>query len=166
MTPSSGIRILVDADACPVKQEIYRVAERENVRVTLVSNSGMRVPPLSLIDQHVVNDSFDAADDLIVETVATTIALGERCMVITTDILLADRCLKSGARVLAPNGKLFTSGSIGPAIATRAIMADLRAGGAQIGGPRPFSSADRSAFLQALDRELVAMKRAGTPTIF
>jgi uncharacterized protein len=159
MTATRGTRILVDADACPVKDEIYRVAERHGARVTIVSNSGMRLPPLPLVDQVVVNDSFDAADDWIAETVASTAADSRPCIVITTDILLADRCLKGGARVLAPNGRPFTAGSIGPAIATRAIMADLRAGGDQLGGPPPFSKADRSTFLQALDRELVAAGR-------
>lgn len=159
MRAGSSVRILVDADACPVKDEVYRVAERHSARVTIVSNSGLRVPASSLIDQVVVNDSFDAADNWIAETASAASVNDERCIVITSDILLADRCLKSGARVLSPTGRPFTAGSIGPAIATRAIMADLRAGGDQLGGPRPFSKADRSAFLQALDRELVAMKR-------
>ncbi len=159
MTAALGIRILVDADACPVKDEIYRVAERHGARVTIVSNSGLRIPALPFINQVVVNDSFDAADDWIADTVAAAPAADERCLVVTADILLADRCLKGGALALAPNGRPFTAGSIGPAIATRAIMADLRAGGDQIGGPRPFSKADRSTFLQALDRELVAMRR-------
>ena len=148
------IRILVDADACPVKDEIYRVAWRHEVAVTVVSNSRLRVPDHPLIDRVVVSDGFDAADDWIAEQAAAG------SVVITADILLADRALKAGAMVLAPNGKPFTLASIGPAIATRAIMADLRAGmGDGIGGPPPFSKADRSQFLQALDTALVRLKR-------
>jgi uncharacterized protein YaiI (UPF0178 family) len=145
--------LLVDADACPVKDEIYRVAWRHEVAVKIVSNSRMRVPDHPLIERIVVSDGFDAADDWIAE------AADARSIVITADILLADRALKAGATVLAPTGKPFTMASIGPAIATRAIMADLRAGGDQIGGPPPFSKADRSQFLQALDTALVRLKR-------
>ena len=145
--------ILVDADACPVKDEIYRVAWRHEVTVKVVSNSRLRVPDHPLIERVVVSDGFDAADDWIAE------AADARSIVITSDILLADRALKAGATVLGPNGKPFTMASIGPAIATRAIMADLRAGGDQIGGPPPFSKADRSQFLQALDGALVRIKR-------
>jgi uncharacterized protein YaiI (UPF0178 family) len=147
------MRILVDADACPVKDEIYKVAWRHEVPVVIVSNSWLRVPRHPLVSRQVVSDGFDAADDWIAEQASAA------TVVVTADILLADRALKAGARVLAPNGKPFTPNSIGAAIATRAIMADLRAGGDQLGGPRPFSAADRSAFLQALDRELVALKR-------
>lgn len=151
----SAPRILVDADACPVKDEIYKVAWRHEVAVKIVSNSRLRVPDHPLIERVVVSDGFDAADDWIAETA------GPRSIVITADILLADRALKAGAVVLAPTGKPFTPASIGPAIATRAIMADLRAGiGEGMGGPPPFSKADRSAFLQALDTALVRMKRA------
>lgn len=145
--------ILVDADACPVKDEIYRVAWRHEVPVKVVSNSRLRVPDHPLIERIVVSDGFDAADDWIAE------AADARSIVITSDILLADRALKAGASVLAPTGKPFTMASIGPAIATRAIMADLRAGGDQIGGPAPFTKADRSSFLQALDTALVRLKR-------
>lgn len=146
-------RILVDADACPVKDEIYKVALRHAVPVTLVSNSPFRVPAHELIDRVVVSDGFDAADDWIAER-----ASGETVCV-TADILLADRCLKAGATVISPNGKPFTANSIGGAIATRAIMADLRGGGAQIGGPPPFGKADRSRFLSTLDEALVRLKR-------
>ena len=148
-----GLRILVDADACPVKEEIYKVALRHKVPVTIVSNSWFRVPQDSLIDRVVVGDGFDAADDWIAE------ASSDRCVVITSDILLADRCLKVGAVVIAPTGKTFTLSSIGGAIAVRAIMNDLRAGGDQIGGPAPFSKTDRSRFLQVLDTELSRMAR-------
>lgn len=149
------IRILVDADACPVKEEIYRVAARHGAAVTIVSNSPIRTPPLDFVARVVVSDGFDAADDWIAERA------GPGAVCITADILLADRCLKAGALVIAPNGKPFTAGSIGGAIATRAIMADLRAGGEQLGGPRPFAKADRSRFLSALDEALVRQKRIG-----
>jgi uncharacterized protein YaiI (UPF0178 family) len=157
VTIGGDIRILVDADACPVKEEIYKVAFRHAVPVTVVSNSPIRVPAHELIDRMVVSDGFDAADDWIAERAAP----GAVC--ITADILLADRCLKAGAAVLAPNGKPFTHSSIGSAIATRAIMADLRAGGesigTQIGGPPPFAKTDRSRFLSALDEAVVRAKR-------
>ncbi len=146
--------ILVDADACPVKDEIYRVAMRHAVAVTIVSNSPFRIPAHPLISRRIVSDGFDAADDWIAEHA------GPETIVVTADILLADRCLKAGATVIGNNGKPFTSASIGGAIATRAIMADLRAGADGIGGgPPPFSKADRSRFLQALDTALVRQKR-------
>jgi uncharacterized protein YaiI (UPF0178 family) len=149
----TGLRILVDADACPVKEEVYRVAFRHEVRVAVVSNSRLRVPEHPLIERVVVSGSFDAADDWIAE------AADPKAIVVTADILLADRCLKAGATVIGPTGKPFTTSSIGGAIATRAIMADLRAGGDAIGGPPPFAKADRSRFLQALDEALVRLKR-------
>lgn len=148
------IRILVDADACAVKDEIYRVAERHAVPVTIVSNSPFRVPISPMVERVVVSDSFDAADDWIAERADVA------KIVITADILLADRCLKAGATVIAPTGKPFTTSSIGSAIATRAIMADLRAGGDVIGGPAPFGKTDRSRFLSALDAALVKLKRS------
>jgi len=149
----SDLRILVDADACPVKEEVYRVAYRREVPVRVVSNSYLRVPAHFLIERIVVSDKFDAADDWIVEQA------GAKTVVITGDILLADRCLKKGAAVIGHNGKPFTVASIGGAVATRAIMADLRAGGDVIGGPAPFAKADRSRFLQALDEALVRLSR-------
>lgn len=149
--------ILVDADACPVKEEIYRVAARHGAAVRVVSNSPFRIPDSPLVSRVLVDDGFDAADDWIAEN------SGPRCVVITGDILLAERCLKAGASVLAHNGKPFDAASIGSAIATRAIMADLRAGmDGMTGGPPPFAKADRSRFLQALDRVLVGLaRRAG-----
>jgi len=153
-TPPPSLRILVDADACPVKDEIFRVALRLNVPATIVSNSRMRLIDHPLITRMVVGDHFDAADDWIAE------ACDAKSVVITADILLADRCLKAGATVIAHNGKPFTAGSIGGAIATRAIMADLRAGGDVIGGPAPFTRADRSRFLSALDEALIRLARA------
>ena len=148
------LRILVDADACPVKDEIYKVAWRRAVAVTIVANAHIRVPAHPLIERVVVSDGFDAADDWIAERA------GAGTVVVTADILLADRCLRAGASVLAPTGRPFTLASIGAAIATRAIMADLRAGGDQLGGPAPFAKADRSRFLQALDEALVRLSRA------
>jgi len=148
---ASPVRILVDADACPVKDEVYKVAWRREVPVTVVSNSPIRVPDHALIERVVVSDRFDAADDWIVE------AADVKTVVITGDILLADRCLKKGATVIGPNGKPFTAASIGGAIATRAIMADLRAGAGVTSGPAPFARADRSRFLQALDEALVRL---------
>ena len=151
---SDGVRILVDADACPVKEEVYRVAFRRGVAVRVVSNARIRIPDHPLVERVVVSDAFDAADDWIAETADSS------SVVITTDILLADRCLKAGATVLGPTGKPFTNASIGGAIATRAIMADLRAGAdGIIGGPAPFAKADRSRFLQALDDALVRLAR-------
>jgi uncharacterized protein YaiI (UPF0178 family) len=138
-----------------VKDEIYRVAERHGARVAIVSNQWLRVPPLDWIERVVVSDGFDAADDWIAE------AADRGSIVVTGDILLADRALKAGAVAIAPNGRPFTSASIGGAIATRAIMADLRAGGEQLGGPAPFSKQDRSRFLSALDGALVRLARKG-----
>ena len=151
--PGAGVRILVDADACPVKDEIYKVAWRREVPVTIVSNSHFRVPVHPLITRVVVSDGFDAADDWIAAAADAT------AVVVTADILLADRALKAGATVLSPTGKPVTTASIGGAIATRAIMADLRAGGDQLGGPKPFAAADRSRFLQALDTALARLAR-------
>ncbi len=150
----SAPTILIDADACPVKDEIYRVATRYRAEVRVVSNAPFRIPESPRVKRVVVSDSFDAADDWIAE------AADARSVVVTGDILLAERCLKAGARVLKHNGEEFTAASIGSAIATRAIMADLRAGMDGVGGgPAPFGKADRSRFLQALDRVLVGMGR-------
>jgi uncharacterized protein YaiI (UPF0178 family) len=139
-----------------VKDEIYRVAERHKAHVSVVSNSPFRVPTGPLVERVVVSGGFDAADDWIAERADA------RSVVVTTDILLADRCVKAGATVLAPTGKPFTSASIGGAVATRAIMADLRAGAdGLMGGPKPFAKADRSRVLQALDTALVRLGRSG-----
>ena len=147
----TSVRILVDADACPVKDEVYKVAWRRGVPVKVVSNMALRVPGHELIERVVVSHAFDAADDWIAGQADA------KTVVITGDILLADRCLKKGATVIGPNGKPFTSASIGGAIATRAIMADLRSGAGVTGGPAPFARADRSRFLQALDEALVRL---------
>ena len=183
---STPLTILIDADACPVKEETYRVASRFKAEVRVVSNSPFRIPDSPRVKRVVVGEShgshsepqgrppagrlgrkpswadaqrpapegpkYDAADDWIAENA------GARSVVVTADILLAERCLKAGARVLKHNGEEFNAASIGSAIATRAIMEDLRAGMDGIGGgPPPFSKADRSRFLQSLDRVLVAM---------
>ena len=149
------VTILVDADACPVKEEIYRVAARYQAQVRVVSNSAFRVPVSERVQRVVVSDGFDAADDWIAEHASTS------SVVVTGDILLAERCLKAGARVLKHDGRAFDAASIGGAIATRAIMEDLRAGMDGIGGgPPPFGKADRSNFLQSLDRVLGALTRA------
>ncbi len=147
-------QILVDADACPVKDEVYRVAYRLDVPVTVVSNAYLRIPVHPLVTRVVVDAGFDAADDWIAEHASPT------SVVVTADILLADRCIKAGATVLAPNGKPFTASSIGNAVAVRAIMSDLRAGGEQLGGPPPFRKEDRSRFLSALDQSLMRLLRA------
>ncbi len=153
------VEILVDADACPVKEEIYKVAFRHETPATIIANSYMRIPDHPLIRRIIVSDGLDAADDAIAATAHA------KSIVITADILLADRCLKAGATVIGPNGKPFTADMIGGAIATRAIMADLRAGAVGdptsggVGGPSPFSKADRSRFLSALDEALVKLQR-------
>ncbi|MBW6526710.1 YaiI/YqxD family protein [Sphingomonas sp. RHCKR7] len=151
------MHILVDADACPVKEEVYRVAYRLGIPVTIVSNAHLRVPAHPLVERVTVSDMFDAADDWIAEHVDAG------AIVITADILLADRCLKGGAAaVLGPNGRPFTTSSIGSAVAVRAIMSDLRAGGDRVGGPPPFAREDRSRFLSALDEAVQrARRRAG-----
>ena len=155
--PEGAVTILVDADACPVKDAIYRVAERHGAHVRVV-NQAFRVPVSARVRRVVVSDAFDAADDWIAAHASTS------TLIVTGDILLAGRALKAGATVLAHTGKPFDAASIGSAIATRAIMADLRAGmdgplGSSGGGPAPFRKEDRSRFLQALDRELVWLGR-------
>jgi uncharacterized protein YaiI (UPF0178 family) len=149
-------RILVDADACPVKPEIYKVAYRTKTPVVLVSNSYLRLPDHPLVTQRVVSDGFDAADDALVEMCVPA------DVVITADILLAQRVLEAGAAAIDPRGVEFTTASIGGAVATRAIMADVRAGleGLTAGGPKTFSARDRSSFLNGLDRILVRLQRA------
>ncbi len=148
-----GLTILVDADACPVKDEVYRVAARYGVPVKIVANSFMRIPDYGEVERVIVGSGFDAADDWIAENASPS------AVVITGDILLADRCVKAGATVLGHNGKPFTAASIGAAVATRALMADLRDMGAVSGGPAPFAKTDRSRFLSALDAALVKLRR-------
>lgn len=140
--------IFVDGDACPVKEETYRVARRYGAHVKVVADSWMRVPEDSGIELIVVKGDFDAADDWIVERVS------EGDIVVTGDIPLADRCLKLGARVLGLRGREFTEDSIGEAMAGRELSSELRDLGIQAGGPRPFDKRDRSQFLQKLDAML------------
>lgn len=147
------LHIFVDADACPVKQEIYRVARRSGLAVTLVANSWMRTPGEQGITLEVVADGFDAADDWIVEHVQS------HDIVITTDIPLAGRCVAAGARVIAPTGKAFTEDNIGGAVATRDLLEELRRGGEMTGGPAPMTKRDRSNFLQQLDAVIQAIRR-------
>ena len=149
------IEILIDADACPVKAEIYRVAERYGLVVKVVSNAVIAVPQHPKIERVTVGSGFDAADDWI----ASRARAG--AIVVTSDLPLADRCLKSGAEVIAPDGRRMTKNSIGAALATRALMQDLRALGDASGGPKPFSQRQRSAFLSALDEAVNRLKRAG-----
>lgn len=155
MEPENTIVIHVDADACPVKPEIYRVAERHRIKVFVVANSYLNVPREHWIERVTVSDGFDAADDWIAERAR------RGSIVITADIPLASRCIKAGAEVIGPTGKPFTEASIGMALATRDMMEDLRASGLVSGGPAPFSPRDRSAFLQALDLAIQRLKRAG-----
>ncbi len=137
--------IFVDADGCPVKDEVCRVAERHGLEVKIVSNTWMRAPSVAWLKLVVVDDGFDAADDWIVEQAA------ERDVVVTADIPLAARCLKKGARVLGPKGRVFTENSIGNALAGREASAYLREMGVMTGGPAPFTKRDRSRFLQRLE---------------
>ena len=152
---SASITILIDADACPVKQEVYRVAERHRVRTIVVSNSPIAVPRDPLVERAVVASGMDKADDFIAERSAKGV------IVVTADIPLAARAVKAGAVAIAPNGKPFSEESIGMALATRNLMDQLRSQGAITGGPKPFSPKDRSAFLQSLEREIVRLKRSG-----
>ncbi len=149
-------KIYVDADGCPVKNEVFRVALRYGLRVDVVSNSRMRVPEEGLVKLVLVAQGFDAADDWIVEHVV------ENDITISADILLAARCLEKGARVLDPKGRIFTQDSIGGALANRELMAYLRDMGEITGGPAPFAKRDRSRFLERLDQVIqAALKAAG-----
>ncbi len=147
------LHIFVDADACPVKQEVYRVASRYSLDVTLVANSWMRVPNEQWIALEVVEGGFDAADDWIVEHVKS------HDIVVTADILLANRCLKKGASVIGTSGKPFSENNIGHAVATRDLLSELRGAGKITGGPPPLKKRDRSRFLQQLDEVIQAIRR-------
>jgi uncharacterized protein len=147
------LHIFVDADASPVKQEVYRVANRYGLQVTLVANAWMKVPREGRVTLEVVKGGFDAADDRIVEQVTP----GD--IVITSDILLASRCIKKGARVIGSTGKPFTEDNIGMAVASRDLMAELRSTGEISGGPMPLQKRDRSNFLQQLDTVIQAVRR-------
>lgn len=147
------LHIFIDADACPVKQEVYKVAERYRLQVTLVANSWMRVPDSHLIALEVVGAGADVADDWIVAQIQAY------DIVVTADILLADRCLKKGAQVVGTNGKPFTENNIGSAVATRDLMAELRGAGEITGGPPPLQKRDRSRFLHQLDETIQTIRR-------
>lgn len=150
---SSTPHIYVDADACPVKAETVKVAERHGLAVVFVANAYLAVPRAPRVRVQVVPGSFDAADDWIVGQVRRD------DVVVTSDIPLASRCLKAGARVLRPNGQRFTDDNIGDALASRELMSELRAYGVR-GGPPPFEPKDRSRFLDALERVLREAKKA------
>lgn len=140
------MKIYVDADGCPVKDETYRVAERYKLQVFVVANKYLNVPLSPLIEMHVVNGGFDAADDWIVEQ-------SKPCdIVITADILLAERCVKKSVRVLGPKGEEFTEDNIGSAVATRELLQNLRHMGENRGSPAPMNKKDRSRFLGKLDQ--------------
>jgi uncharacterized protein YaiI (UPF0178 family) len=147
------LRIFVDADACPVKQEVYRVASRFHLEVTLVANSWMRIPDERWITLEVVKEGFDAADDWIVEHLQTD------DIVITADIPLAGRAIKKGARVIGPTGRPFTEDNIGLALATRDLMSELRGAGEITGGPPPLTKRDRGKFLEQLDNTIQSIRR-------
>ena len=147
------MNIFVDADASPVKQEVYRVAARYHIGVTLVANSWMRVPAEDGIVLQIVGDAPDEADDWIVANVTP------HDIVVTADILLASRCVKAGAYAISPTGKAFTDENIGDAVATRNLLAELRGNGEITGGPAPFSKRDRSSFLQKLDQVIQMIRR-------
>src|SRR3990172_2997986 len=148
-----AIRIFVDADACPVKNEVYRVAERYGLKVYVVANSFMNVPRSDLIERVIVGGGPDVADDWIAERA------GESDIVITADIPLAGRCVRNQATVIGPTGKPFSEDSIGMALATRNLLTDLRSAGATTRGPPPLSRQDISRFLSALDLAVTRLKR-------
>jgi uncharacterized protein YaiI (UPF0178 family) len=147
--------IYIDADGCPVKNEVYRVAKRFGLKVYLVSNSRMGIPQGELFELVIVNGGFNAADDWIVEQVR------DNDIVVSSDIPLAARCLEKGARVIDPKGRVFSRETIGDALANRELMAYLRDMGDVTGGPAPFEKRDRSRFLQGLDEVIQAAVRAG-----
>jgi uncharacterized protein YaiI (UPF0178 family) len=153
MKGTTVIKLYIDADACPVKNEVFRVARRHRLKVYLVSNSPMRIPPEEFIEQIIVREGSEAADDWI----ATHIT--ETDIAVTADIPLAARCLKKGAKVLDPKGRVYTEDSIGNALANRQFMAFLRDMGNITGGPPPFGPRDRSLFMQRLDELIHAIIR-------
>jgi len=147
--------IYVDADGCPVKEEVYRVAGRYRLQVWVVANAWLRVPEAPLLTRVTVSEGLDRADDWIADRI------GPGDIAVTADVPLADRCIKRGARALAPDGRPFTPDSIGAALATRNLMTELRETGEIKGGGRPFTKQDRSRFLGALDNAIQAIRRAG-----
>jgi uncharacterized protein YaiI (UPF0178 family) len=154
------MQIYIDADSCPVKDEIYRVAKRYGLEVTLVAAAWLRTPPEPWIHMEVVRDTggLDAADDWIADRV------GADDIVVTDDVVLASRCLQKDCGALSPRGRAFTAESIGDALANRELMSNLREAGAITGGPAGFTKSDRSAFLQQLDTMVNARKRRRSST--
>jgi hypothetical protein len=148
-------KIYIDADGCAVKEEVYKVAERYKMSVLLVANKRLNLPLNPLLEMVVVNGGFDAADDWIVENSKA------HDIVITSDILLADRCIKKAVRVLGPKGEEFTEDNIGSAVAHRELMQNLRHMGEMRGGPAPMDKKDRSRFLGKLDEIIQSIKRQG-----
>ena len=150
---SAALRIYVDADACPVKDEVYRVAARHALPVIVVAQGFIRVPDDLLIERVAAGQAPDAADDWIMERA------DKHTIVVTSDIPLAARAVKAGAVAIAPDGRVFTAEAIGMALAMRDLMTDLRSAGGTTGGPRPFSKRDRSEFLSALDTAIRRLRR-------
>ena len=148
------MQVYVDADACPVKQEVLKVAKRYGLGVIFVSNALMRLPGDTAAQWVVVKGQFDAADDWIAERASTN------DIVVTADIQFASRCIKKGARVLSPTGKVISDANIGPMLATRNLLSELRGAGIMSGGPPPFQKRDRSRFLQNLDQIIQDIKRS------
>lgn len=153
--PPTPITIFVDADACPVKDEVYKVADRHGLKTIIVANAPIMVPRDKMIERVVVGAAPDAADDWIAEQAR------KGAIIITADIPLAARGVKAGAVVIAPDGKPFSENSIGMALATRNLMQELREAGSVNGGPKPFDRRARSAFLSALQQAIVRLKREG-----
>ncbi|MEZ5826130.1 MAG: YaiI/YqxD family protein [Geminicoccaceae bacterium] len=149
------LEIYIDADGCPVKEETYRVAGRYGLKVWLVANHWLRAPETPLIEKIVVEEGLDRADDWIAERA------GPGDIVVTSDVPLADRCVKAGARVISGSGKVFSQSSIGSDLAMRNLMTELRETGEIRGGGRPMSKQDRSRFLQELDKAVQAIRRTG-----
>jgi uncharacterized protein len=148
------LEIYVDADGCPVKDEVYRVADRYGLRVWVVANAWLRVPDSPLVQRVAVSEGLDRVDDWIADRI------GPGDIAVTADVPLADRCVKRGAQAITPNGRRLTEGSIGDALATRNLMTGLREAGTIRGGGRPFSRQDRSRFLGALDAAIQAIRRS------
>ncbi len=153
MPQADAVRIFVDADACPVKDEVYRVAGRCRVPVAVVAQGYLRIPADPMVERVAAGNAPDAADNWIAERA------GVRTIVVTADIPLAARCVKAGAVVIGPDGRVFTADSIGAALAMRNLMSDLRSAGGETSGPRPFATKDRSTFLSALDAAIRRLQR-------
>lgn len=160
MAVKPTIVLFLDGDACPVKAEAYRVAERYHIKTFIVSNSFMRIPDEDFLEAVIVEQGLNKADDWIAEKV------DEASIVVTNDVPLADRVVKNGGVALSPTGRVFDAATIGAALATRNLLENLRESGMTTGGPRPFSGRDRSAFLGALDVAVQRLKRKGYETDF